>query len=195
MIPVSVLIAMYVGTQFLARSAGEVRGLVYARAERRMFGSFSERVFAHLARLPFGYHLQTPTGAVAQILENGLQGYQMILHHIVFTMLPVVAELTTILVVLKRLDQPTFLALFCAALCCYAAAFAYAAGKLSEPAARASATHVESSSTLLDGLLCIETVKYFDAEAVVQVKLRTPWLARKGRGSNSIGVSLGTASP
>ena len=40
--------------------------------------------------------------------------------HLVCTALPVVVELGTIIVVLINLDRPAFLALFCAALFCYA---------------------------------------------------------------------------
>jgi ABC-type multidrug transport system fused ATPase/permease subunit len=48
----SILVTAYVLSQFLVRAAGEVRGLVYARAERRMFRMLSSRVFAHILRLP-----------------------------------------------------------------------------------------------------------------------------------------------
>jgi ABC-type transport system involved in Fe-S cluster assembly fused permease/ATPase subunit len=44
-----------------------------------MFRTVSERLFAHLMQLPLRFHLERQTGAVSQTLENGLQGYQMIL--------------------------------------------------------------------------------------------------------------------
>src|SRR3984957_20307658 len=124
--PVSpfILIGAYVLSQFLARTVGEVRGLVYARAERRMFRVLSGRFFAHLLRLPLRFHLDRKTGGVSQILDNGLTGYQTILHHLVFTFLPVAAELATIIVVLTHLAHSALLALFCGALACYAAVFA-----------------------------------------------------------------------
>lgn len=139
----SLLIGLYVLSQALARALGEIRGLVYARAERRMFRTMSERLFAHLMQLPLRFHLERQTGAVGQTLENGLQGYQMILHHFVFTFLPVTVELGTIVVVLLRLAPPIFLVLFCGALLCYAAAFAYAAITVSRAAREASAAHVQ----------------------------------------------------
>ncbi len=163
-----VLIGLYVLSQWLARSVGEIRGLVYARAERRMFRSLSERLFAHLMRLPLRFHLDRQTGAVGQILDNGLQGYQLVLHHLVFTFLPVAAELGTIILVLMHLAQPVFLALFCGALFSYAVAFAYAATTIAKVAESASGAHVESNATMMDVLLCVETVKYFAAESVVQ---------------------------
>jgi ABC-type transport system involved in Fe-S cluster assembly fused permease/ATPase subunit len=166
-----VLIGLYVLSQWLSRSVGEVRGLVYARAERRMLRALSERLFAHLLQLPLRFHLERQTGAVSQTLDNGLQGYQMILHHLVFTCLPVVAELGTIILVLIRLDRPVFLALFCGALVCYAVVFAYAATTNANAAKSAAAAHIASSAAMLDGLMNYEAVKYFTAESLVQDKV------------------------
>jgi ABC-type transport system involved in Fe-S cluster assembly fused permease/ATPase subunit len=164
----STFVGAYVLRQFLARAVGEVCGLVYARAERRMFRVLSGRLFAHLLRLPLRFHLDRKTGGVSQTLENGLTGYQMILHHLVFTFLPVTAELGTIIVVLMRLAHPAFLALFCGALVCYAAAFAYAARAIGRSAKSASDAHVDTAAQMTDALLNVELVKYCAAEAIVQ---------------------------
>jgi ABC-type transport system involved in Fe-S cluster assembly fused permease/ATPase subunit len=164
----STLVGAYVLSQFLARAVGEVRGFVYARAERRMFRVLSGRLFAHLLRLPLRFHLDRRTGGVGQTLENGLTGYQMILHHLVFTFLPVTAELGTIIVVLIRLAHPVFLALFCGALVCYSATFAYAAKAIGRSAKSASAAHVDAAAKMADALLNVELVKYFAAETIIQ---------------------------
>jgi len=164
----SLLVGAYVLSQFLARAVGEVRGLVYARAERRMFRVLSGRLFSHILRLPLRSHLDRKTGAVSQILENGLTGYQMILHHLVFTLLPVTAELGTIIIVLVRLAHPSFLLLFCGALVCYAAVFTHAAKTIARSARSASAAHVDAAAQMTDTLLNVELVKYFAAESLVQ---------------------------
>ena len=166
------LIGLYVLSQWLVRVTGEIRGLVYARAERRLFRRLSERLFAHLMRLPLKFHLERQTGAVAQILENGLQGYQLILHHMVFTFLPVIAEFTTIVVVLAHVTRAPLLGLFCTALIGYAGAFAYSARSVSKAAKSASSAHIEANAVMTDGILNYETVKYFNAESIVQDKVR-----------------------
>ena len=164
----SILVGAYVLSQFLARAVGEVRGLVYARAERRMFRVLSGRLFAHILRLPLRFHLDRKTGAVSQTLENGLTGYQMILHHFVFTLLPVTAELGTIIIVLVRLGHPVFLLLFCGALVCYSAVFTHAAKTIARSARSASAAHVDAAAQMTDTLLNVELVKHFAAESIVQ---------------------------
>ena len=165
------LLGAYVLAQFLARAAGEVRGLIHARAERRMFRTLSERLFAHLMQLPLRFHLERQTGAVGQTLEQGLQGYQMILHHFVFTFLPVIAELGAIVFVLAGLSRPVFLCLFCGALICYAVVFAHAAATVSQSARAASAEQVAAHAAITDSILNYETVKYFTAEPLVQAKV------------------------
>src|SRR5579883_2708648 len=170
-VSLALLVGAYVLAQFLARAAGEVRGLIHARAERRAFRTLSERLFGHLMRLPLRFHLERQTGAVGQILEQGLQGFQMILHHLLFSFLPVVAELATILFVLAGLARPALLGFFCGALVCYAVAFAYAAATVSKAARTASDAHVAAHAAITDGILNYETVKYFAAEPLVQAKV------------------------
>jgi ABC-type multidrug transport system fused ATPase/permease subunit len=169
-------IGFYVFTQFLARSLNEVRALVYSRAERRMARTLTERLFGHVMRLPLRYHWERQTGGLTQGMANGVEGYQLILHTMMFSFLPVVTELATIVLVLSRLGQPAFLALFCAAIACYAVAFTFAARRTRKAARTASAAQVEATGAMTDGILAYETVKYFAAEREVE---RRVWGALK----------------
>jgi ATP-binding cassette subfamily B protein len=162
---------LYVLSQWLARTVGEIRGLVYARAERRMSRMLSERLFAHVMRLPLRFHLERQTGAISQALDNGLNGYQMVLHTLVFTILPVATELGTIVVVLSRLDQPAFLGLFSGAIVAYAVVFWYSAYTIMAAARAASESQVNATAVMTDSILNYETVKYFTAEPVVQARV------------------------
>jgi ABC-type transport system involved in Fe-S cluster assembly fused permease/ATPase subunit len=166
-----VLIALYVLSQWLARTVGEIRGLVYARAERRMARTLSERLFAHVMSLPLRFHLERQTGAISQTLDNGLNGYQMVLHTLVFTILPVATELGTIVIVLSRLDQPAFLGLFSGAIVAYAFVFWYAAYTIMAAAQAASDSQVNATAVMMDNILNYETVKYFTAESIVQERV------------------------
>jgi ABC-type transport system involved in Fe-S cluster assembly fused permease/ATPase subunit len=165
------LIGLYVLSQWLARTVGEIRGLVYARAERRMSRMLSERLFAHVMRLPLRFHLERQTGAISQALDNGLNGYQMVLHTLVFTILPVATELGTIVVVLSRLDQPAFLGLFSGAIVAYAVVFWYSAYTIMAAANAAADSQVNATAVMTDSILNYETVKYFTAESVIQERV------------------------
>ncbi len=162
------LILLYVLSQWLARALGELRTLIYTQAERRMYRTLSQRLFAHVMQLPLRFHLDRQTGAVSQTLTNGLMGYQMILQQSVFTLLPVAAELATVAVVLVRLEHGTFLGIFLLALLGYAVAFAIGVARLSEPARAASSAYIDTNAVLTDSILNYETVKYFNAEVLVR---------------------------
>jgi ATP-binding cassette subfamily B protein len=170
-VSISILVILYVLTQWLARGMGEVRALLYAYAERRMFRTLSEKLFAHVMRLPLRFHLGRQTGAIGQTLQNGLQGYELILHHLIFTFLPVVAELATIVIVLVQLDQPIFFAFYAGAAVCYAIVFSVTISKVMRTANAASATSIDASAAMTDSILNYETVKYFTAEPVVQERV------------------------
>jgi ABC-type transport system involved in Fe-S cluster assembly fused permease/ATPase subunit len=131
----------------------------------------SERLFAHVMRLPLRFHLERQTGAISQALSNGLSGYQMVLHTLVFTILPVATELGTIVVVLSRLDHPAFLGLFSGAIVAYAMVFWYAAYTIVAAAHAASDSQVNAVAVMTDSILNYETVKYFTAESVVQERV------------------------
>lgn len=161
------LILLYVLSQWLARVLTEARGLLYARVERRIYRTLSQRLFAHVMQLPLRFHLDRQTGALSQTLTNGLQGYQMVVQHLVFTLLPVVAELATVAIVLVHLDQPAFVAIFLLALLAYAVAFSHGVVRLNEPARAVSAAHIDANAVMTDSILNYETVKYFSAEGLV----------------------------
>jgi ABC-type transport system involved in Fe-S cluster assembly fused permease/ATPase subunit len=165
------LIFLFVGSQFLVRALNELRGLVYARAERRTLRILSERVFSNLIRLPLRFYLDRQTGALSQSLDIGLQGYQMILHHLVYIVFPVAVELTTIVFVLARLTSITLVAIYCFAIVCYGLTFAYAATAITESATTAAAASVNASATMTDCFLNQESIKYFTAELVVQANV------------------------
>lgn len=164
-------VALYVLALWLARTADEVRGLVFAGVEQRIFRTLSERLFSHLMCLPLRFHLDRQSGAVSQTLDNGLQGLGIILHHLVFTYLPVTVELATVLLVLAGLVTLPFVFLFCGALASYLIAFAYSAATINIRARRASAARIDAAGAMMDGLLNYETVKYFAAETAVQERV------------------------
>lgn len=177
------LVVLYAISQWLARVAGEFRGLMYRRVQWRMFRTLSERLFAHLMRLPLRFHLDRHTGGVSETLTNGLEGLQLMLNQLVVTVLPVTGELTTVLVVLARMAPPEFLALFCGALIFYTSAFTYSAAAVLQSARTASAARLDAGAAITDSLLNYETVKYFAAESMVQERVakalarsETEWL-------------------
>ena len=168
--PIGAWVLAYAVMLWLARSTAEVRGFIYARAERRLIRGLMGHVFAHLLRLPLRFHLDRETGAVHQTVSQGLQGCQTLLHTTAFGLLPGVAELATSLVVIAKLATPTYLVLFAAVILFYGIVFGRAARLTLTSARRASAAQVDAMARLSDGLLNYEAIKHFAAEAAVEHK-------------------------
>lgn len=165
------LIVLYVVSQFTARAVGETRGLVFNLTERRIFRVLTERLFAHIMRLPMRFHLSRQTGAIAQILNNGIHGYNLVLQNLVFTLMPVLIELCTVIVVLVEFRHPSLLLLFGLGIAAYAIAFGVFAVRIAGAARTAAYADVEVGAVMTDAILNYEVVKYFDAEGEVQEKL------------------------
>lgn len=168
-----VVVGVYVVAMWLTRAASEYRGFLNAVVTQRICRTLSDRLVAHLMRLPLQFHLERKTGAVSQILDNGLQGLRMVLQQLTFTFVPVSVQLTIVIIVLADVVTPVFIVMFCVVLASYAAAFALSAAKLARGARAASAARVATSAAMTDSLINYETVKYFAAEGFVQERVRS----------------------
>lgn len=162
------LIIAYAGSQWLVRSFQEARGLTYGRADQRLQRRLSLRLLKHVLRLPLSFHLDRRTGALGQTLNNGLLGCRLVIHHLVFSVLPVIIEVAMMTSILIFLGQPIFLAIIGAALLFYTLAFTAGAVRIAKAGRGASAAHIDANAMLTDSILNYETVKCFNAEVEVQ---------------------------
>jgi ABC-type transport system involved in Fe-S cluster assembly fused permease/ATPase subunit len=163
----AVLVGLYVGGQYLVRSFTELRALIYGQAEQRLRRRIGNRLFEHLLRLPMRFHLERRTGAMGETAEQGIRGYQLLLGHMVFTILPVTIEFAAVAAVLLHFGHPLYLGILAMAAVAYVVAFQRGASGIQDPSRVVSASHIEAHAVFTDSLLNYETVKYFDAEPVV----------------------------
>lgn len=157
-------IAMYVASQWAARSLSELQALAHGRAEQRVHRRLSRGLFGHIMSLPMQFHLERKTGALSQTLNQGLLGFRLILQHAVYSILPVIAQLATMAGVLLHFGHPTFLGILGGSLFAYTAAFAYGVIRISGPAHAVSAAHIDANAVMTESIINYETVKHFDAE-------------------------------
>jgi ABC-type transport system involved in Fe-S cluster assembly fused permease/ATPase subunit len=162
------LIGLYAASQIVPRAINEARGFVYVCAERSMFRSLSEGLFAHVMHLPLRFHTERRTGAIGQILDLGLHGYQTILNGLMLSVLPAIVELSTAMVVLARSGHLAFMLLFSVGLGCFITASVFAMLRMADAGIRASSSHVAATAEMTDSVLNYDAVKFFAAESVVQ---------------------------
>lgn len=161
------LVLLYVVGQFLFRCSTELRIVLHGRAEQRVRRRISRRLFEHLVRMPLRFHLERKVGALGETVEQGLRGYELLLQHLVYTLVPVAIEFTAIAVVLIQLNQVKYLAILGLAAVAYVIAFHRWAAKIYQPSEDVSQAHIDSHGVLTDSLMNQEAIKYFDAEPLV----------------------------
>lgn len=163
----AVLVAVYVLGQYVVRCFTELRVLLHGQAEQRVRRHIGRRLFEHLVRLPLRFHLERKTGAMGETAEQGIRGYQLLLTHMVYTILPVTIEFAAVATVLVHFDYEAYLVILGVASLAYVFAFQRGAAAIQEPSRTISAAHIDAHAVLTDSLINYETVKYFDAEPVV----------------------------
>jgi ABC-type transport system involved in Fe-S cluster assembly fused permease/ATPase subunit len=161
------LVVLFVAIQYLWRCTTEMRMLVHAYAEQRVHRRIGRQLFEHLMRLPLRFHLERKVGTVGEIAAQGLNGYQLLLTHVVYTILPIAVELGFVAVVLVHFNHPIYLAVIAVSSVGYALVFQRGARYGRDTAEVASAAHIAAHGVLTDSLLNQEAVKYFDAERFV----------------------------
>jgi len=195
---VGALVLVYAGSHWLGRALGELRSLIVGRADQRLHRRLSSRLFKHVMSLPLRFHLNRKAGALSQTLANGLNGYRLVVQHLVLTVLPVILELLTMSAVLLVLGQPVFLGIILTTLICYAVVFALGAVLVTRPSREISTAHIDATALMTDSIVNYETIKSFCAESHAHERMdsafaRTESHWKKFFSSKAInGVLVGT---
>ena len=164
------LLAAYVITNWLSRAINELRGLLFGTAEQRLFRRLSRFLFSHIMTLPLRFHLDRKTGAIGPTLEQGMQGYRLILQHAVFTVLPALVEIAAMTFILASLFSAPFLIIFALSVIAYGVVFAHGAARILSASRDVSATKINAHAILTDSILNYETVKLFTAENEIRAR-------------------------
>jgi ABC-type multidrug transport system fused ATPase/permease subunit len=174
----------------------ELRPPLIGAAEQRLYGGLRRRFFARLLELDLAFHLGRRTGALVQTLAQAIAGYQIIIFHLVSSVVPVLVELATVSVVLITLDQPALTASFAAAALAYLAVLTLCTSGVEGDARLVSEASHDVQSVLTDSLLNYETIKCFGAEESTRDRftgatctLRDRWV-HLHRGRARIGFAL-----
>lgn len=167
----ALLVGLYAGSLGLVRAAGEGRAFFYGRAEQDILRGLSLSVVRHTLSLPLSVLQARSAGALVQTLENGLQGYRLLLQHGVFTLLPGLLEVALIAVIIAGELDLAFLAVFALCGLLYALVFAGGAARVLLASREVSAARIEVTARLADSLLNIETVKALGGEQAICVRI------------------------
>ncbi len=169
-IPVLLVVA-YIIAQSVAKVCGDLRWRYYGRIEQRIRRNMALRLFDHVHGLSLRYHLERRTGALQQIVENGILGYCIILQNFLYVMVPLVFELALIGGVIAALGKPFYLAVLMVTAILYIIATIRVIEKQRLLQREAAAAQIEAAAVTIDSYLNYETIKYFDGGSMVRDRL------------------------
>lgn len=187
---VFLLVGLYAVCLGLTRAAGEGRSFFHARAEQGILHILTLNASRHILSLPMRFFDRHPSGALVQTLDNGLQGYRLLLQHGVFTLLPGFLEIAIMAAILFYALDAAFLAVFGVCALLYGAVFAGGARKVLAASREVSSARIEVTSRFADSLRNIETVKAFSGEAEIDRRLDEALLETRRRWRRFHGIRL-----
>lgn len=169
--PIAAMGAAYIAALAAGRVLTELRPLLACRAEQRLLARLTQRFFAQLLDLRMSFHLRQPGGSVLQTLFDAKAGSQLIIAHVISSLLPVLIEIATTVFVLIHLGQPSIVLTFCATAAVYLMIFVNSAAPLMVRAEAVSDASQQAHGILADSLLNCEALKCYCAEDQARQRL------------------------
>lgn len=148
-----------------ARWINDIRPWIAGAAEHQLLARVQQRIYDHLMALPLRDHLDRSSGALGQSLQQAVTGLQLLLMNTVHGVVPVVVELSVVLVVLAT-QAPTALGVtFIVTAACYLVIFTSGTSHTGQRAAEVTSASQDLQAAVTDGLLNVEAIKLFGAES------------------------------
>lgn len=144
----------------------EIRNVVFARASVQIIHHISMEVLQHLHTLSLGFHLDRKTGALSRDVERGTGAVTNFLRMFVFNIIPVLFELTVVLIILWSRFAVSFALITIAMIILYSVFTVCITGWRTQFRVQMNTAESSAHTRALDSLLNYETVKVFGNESV-----------------------------
>nr|WP_050526409.1 ABC transporter ATP-binding protein/permease [Pseudorhodobacter aquimaris] len=143
---------------------GELRDAVFVRVGQRALRKLALETFTHIHRLSMRYHIARKTGGLSRIIERGVKGVDFLLRFMLFSIGPLILELSMVSVLFAVLFGWQYMAVVVVTITLYVS-FTF---KVTEWRVRIrrqmNDQDTDANQKAIDSLLNFETVKYFGAE-------------------------------
>lgn len=143
----------------------QLRDAVFAKVGQRALRQIAIETFQHIHALSLRYHLTRKTGAMIRIVERGVKGVEFLLRFMLFSVGPLILELSMVAIVFAIQFDMRYLLVIIVAIGLYIwFTFAVTEWRVRIRKEMNEADQ-NANQKALDSLLNYETVKYFAAEA------------------------------
>jgi ATP-binding cassette, subfamily B, heavy metal transporter len=160
-------IALLAGYGLLRLSStlfAELRDIVFVKVTQRAMRKIALNVFRHLHALSLRFHLDRQTGGVTRDIERGTRGISTLMSYMLFSVIPIILEITLVTVLLANKFDWTFVAITLAAIVFYIIATIAITNWRTKHRREMNDMDSKANTRAVDSLLNYETVKYFGNE-------------------------------
>ncbi|SPA13643.1 putative peptide-transporting ATPase ABC transporter, membrane component, C_term Response regulator receiver domain [Cupriavidus taiwanensis] len=159
------LVLAYAILRLLGNAFSELRDVVFAYVTQSTVAGFMERAFAHLHALGARFHAQRATGSVIRDLEKGTAAIGFLLGVAVFTIVPTLMEIVSVLAIMVGAYGAAFAAIILGVFVLYAGFTYVFTQRRMRVQRQVNAVEATTNSKVVDSLLNYDTVKFFARES------------------------------
>lgn len=143
----------------------ELRDIVFVKVTQRAMRNIALKVFHHLHALSLRFHLERQTGGVTRDIERGTRGISTLLSYMLFSVIPIILEITMVTVLLAFKFDWTFVVITLCAIVFYIVTTISITEWRTQHRRQMNEMDSKANTKAIDSLLNYETVKYFGNEA------------------------------
>ncbi|NNU81873.1 ABC transporter ATP-binding protein/permease [Halovulum dunhuangense] len=159
------LVLAYGAMRLASVGFNQLRDAVFARVGQRALRKLALETFRHIHALSLRYHITRKTGGLSRIIERGVKGVDFLLRFLLFSIGPLVLELTLVCAIFAFAFGTAYVLVVVLTIALYVW-FTFAVTEWRVKIRRKmNEEDTNANQKAIDSLLNFETVKYFGAEA------------------------------
>ncbi len=143
---------------------GELRDVIFIRVGQRALRQLALETFRHIHALSMRYHITRKTGALSRVIERGVKGVDFLLRFMLFSIGPLILELTMVSVLFATLFGWEYMAVVVVTIAIYVTYTFRVTEWRVKLRRQMNDQDTDANQKAIDSLLNFETVKYFNAE-------------------------------
>ncbi len=158
------LVIAYGVMRLLGVGFNQLRDAIFAKVGQRALRRLALETFQHIHAMSLRYHITRKTGGLSRIIERGVKGVEFLLRFMLFSVGPLILELTMVGIIFYTIFDARYLAVVVVTIALYVW-FTFRITEWRVQIRRAmNRQDTEANQKAIDSLLNYETVKYFNAE-------------------------------
>ena len=158
------LLASYGLLRLSSTAFAELRDIVFVKVTQSAMRKIALKVFRHLHALSLRFHLERHTGGVTRDIERGTRGISTLLSYMLFSVIPILLEITMVTLLLAAKFDWTFVVITLSAIAVYIVTTIAITEWRTHHRRAMNELDSKANTRAIDSLLNYETVKYFGNE-------------------------------